>query len=92
MRVHGGCQQGLTRERGLWCGGALERGDGATLEPLAQLGDALSGVGAVAIVADAAELVEGQAASTRVRVGRNKLLTGKQVKVSVLRVGPHEHT
>ena len=29
-------------------GGALERGDGAAREPLAQLGDALGGVGAAA--------------------------------------------
>ena len=39
-----GCEQGPTRERALQCGGALERGDGATPEPLAQLGDALGGV------------------------------------------------
>ena len=45
------------------CGGALERGDGATPEPLAQLGDALGGVGAFTIGAEAAELVTGQAAS-----------------------------
>ena len=47
----GGCQLGLAREGALRCGGALERGDGAALEPLAQLGDALGGVGAVAAVA-----------------------------------------
>ena len=40
-------------------GGALERGHGASLEPLAQLGDALRGVVAVAITA---ELVVGQTA------------------------------
>ena len=44
-------------------GGALERGHGAALEPLAQLGDALSGVGAVAPEVEAAELVEAQAAN-----------------------------
>ena len=42
-------------------GGALERGDGAALERLAQLGDAQGGVGTVGtamhIVVDAAELV-----------------------------------
>ena len=38
-------------------GGALERGHGAPLEPLAQLGDALRGIGAAADVVDAAELV-----------------------------------
>ena len=44
-----------------WC--ALERGHGASLEPLAQLGDALCGVGAFAVLTDAAELVLGQAAT-----------------------------
>ena len=43
-------------------GSALERDHGATLEPLAELGDALGGVGAVAITIDAAELVAGQTA------------------------------
>ena len=43
-----------------WC--ALERGHHALLEPLAQLGDPLSGVGAVAITIDAAEPVAGQTA------------------------------
>jgi hypothetical protein len=48
----------------MWCGGgALERGDGAALEPLAQLGDALGGVGAAAFPVKAAELVLSQAAS-----------------------------
>ena len=58
-------QRGLTRERALRCGGALERGDGAALEPLAQLGDALGGVGArtTGVIVEAAELVAGQAAS-----------------------------
>ena len=37
--------------------------DVGALEPLAQLGDALGGVGAVAIAADAAELGVAQAAS-----------------------------
>ena len=59
----GGCQPGLAREWALRCGGALDRGDGAAPEPLAQLGDALGAVGAVTIVADAAELVVTQAAS-----------------------------
>eukprot|EP00964_Phaeocystis_antarctica_P147179 scaffold113673_cov69-Phaeocystis_antarctica.AAC.2 len=39
------------------------RGDGASLEPLAKLADALVGVGAAAVPADAAELVAVQAAS-----------------------------
>ena len=38
-------------------GSALERGDEAPLEPLAQLGDALHGVGAAAAIVDTAELV-----------------------------------
>ena len=42
---------------------ALERGEGRTLEALAQLSDALSGVGAISIVVEAAELISGQAAT-----------------------------
>ena len=42
---------------------ALERGHVALLEPLAQLGDALRGVGAAAFIIEAAELVPGQAAT-----------------------------
>ena len=45
--------------------GALERGDGGPHEPLAQLGDALGGVGAET-EAGAAEVVVGQAATKRV--------------------------
>ena len=59
------CQWALTQKQPLWGGGALERGHGAPLEPLAQLGDALGGVGAVAILMEAAELVPGQAAGER---------------------------
>ena len=58
----GGWQWALTRRRTLMGGGAREMGHGASLEPLAQLGDALRGVGAVAITIDAAELVAGQTA------------------------------
>ena len=47
---------------------ALERGHSAALERLEQLGDALSGVGAAAELADAAERVVGQAAKERRRV------------------------
>ena len=43
-------------------GGSLERGHGAALEPLAQLGDGLGGVGAVTLFIEVAELVVGQAA------------------------------
>ena len=56
------CQRALTQKRTLWGGGALERGHRASLERLAQLGDALRGVGAVAITVDAAELVVAQPA------------------------------
>ena len=49
-------------------GGALERGHGAPLEPLAQLGDALRGVGAAVATINAAEMVLGQAAKERRRV------------------------
>ena len=46
-------------------GGALERGNRAFLERLAQLGDTLGGVGALAVIVDAAELVTAQAATGR---------------------------
>ena len=46
-------------------GGALERGHGAPLEPLAQLGDAVGGVGALAVRVDAAQLVIAQTAKGR---------------------------
>ena len=59
------CQRALTQKQTLWGGGALERGHGAPLEPLAELGDALGGVGAVTLIIEAAELVTGQAAKGR---------------------------
>ena len=59
------CQWALTRKRTLLGGGALERGHSASLEHLAQLGDALRGVGAFANRVDAAELVVGQTAMRR---------------------------
>ena len=47
---------------------ALERDHGATLEPLAELGDALGGVGAGAFsILDAAQRVVGQAVSIQKR-------------------------
>ena len=54
-----------TKANALGVGGALERGHSALLEPLAQLGDALGGVGAAAaaILIEATDLVVGQAAS-----------------------------
>ena len=48
--------------------GAPQRGHRAPLQPLAQLGDALGGVGALAIVVNAAELVTTQA--VKVVLGR----------------------
>ena len=57
-----GCQWALTERRTLWGGGTLERGHGALLEPLAQLGDTLGGVGALASPIDDTELVIGQTA------------------------------
>ena len=44
------CQRALTQKRTLGGCGALERGHSAPLEPLAQLGDALRSVGALAIL------------------------------------------
>ena len=59
------CQRALTGKRILRGGSALERGHGAPLERLAELGDALGGVGAVTQRIDAAELVVAQAAKGR---------------------------
>ena len=59
------CQGALTQKQTLRGGGAPERGHGAPLEPLAELGDALVGVGAVTIIIEAAELVGIQAAKGR---------------------------
>ena len=56
------CQRALTQKRTLWGGSTLERGCGAPLDPLAQLCDALHGVGAAANRIEAAELVVAQAA------------------------------
>ena len=58
-------QWALTQKQTLWGGGALERGHGAALERLAQLGDTLGGVGAESIFVEATELVVGQAAQGR---------------------------
>ena len=60
-----GCQWALTQTRTLWGGGAPKRGHGAALEPLAELDDALGGVGAVTLIIAAAEMVTGQAAKER---------------------------
>ena len=55
-------------ERRKYGGGVLERGYGASLEPLAQLGDALRGVDAAVIVDEAAELVAAQTVKVGVAV------------------------
>ena len=54
-----------TKANAFGAAGALQRGHGAPLEPLAQLGDALRGVGAAAVPIKAAELVVAQAAKGR---------------------------
>ena len=62
------CQWALTRKQTLLGGGALERGHGASLEPLAQLGYALGGEGAITATSEATELVAGQAAKEKEEV------------------------
>ena len=75
------CQRALTRKRTLLGGGTLEIGHGAHLERLAQLGDAHDGVGAVAIMVDAAEPVAGQTAK------KGGVSTGADTKANALRAG-----
>ena len=58
---------GVDRKASTRGGGALERGHGAPLERLAELGDALGSVGPMA-EGHAAESVVGQAAKERRRV------------------------
>ena len=65
MAVGEECQWALTQKRTLGGGGALERGHGAPLERLAQLGYALGGVGTAAVPTNATELVVTQAAKGR---------------------------
>ena len=57
---------GADRKANARGGGALERGHGASLERLAELGDALGSVGALSIL-DAAQHVVGQAVSIQKR-------------------------
>ena len=61
------CQWALTQKQTFLGGGALKRGHGAPFERLAQLGDALGGVGTldftISILVVAAERVAGQAVS-----------------------------
>ena len=69
------CQRGADiKANAFGAGGALERGHGAPLEPLAQLGDALGGVGATALPVEAAELVFVQAAMSGARMVREEFM------------------
>ena len=74
-----GMSTGVDTKSNTWGAGALERGHGAPLEPLAQLGDALGGVDAVAAPVEATELVLGQA-DTRER----GVSTGADTKANML--------
>ena len=58
---------GVDTKSNTWGAGALERGHGAPLEPLAQLGDAQGGVGTadITIIIESAEPVAIQAAKGR---------------------------
>jgi hypothetical protein len=56
------CQRALTERQTIGGSGALERGHGAPLEPIAQLSDTLRGEGAAAKVVEATELDVAQAA------------------------------
>jgi len=64
-----GMSTGVDTKSNTWGAGALERGHGAPLEPLAQLGDAQGGVGTaditIIILVEAAEPVFTQAAKGR---------------------------
>ena len=57
-----GVSTGVDRKANTRGGGALERSHSTPLEPLAQLGDTLGCVGAIAIPVEAAELVPFQTA------------------------------
>ena len=68
-----------TKANTLWGGGAPERGHGAPLERLAQLGEALDGVGASVVIINAAELVSVQPAK-----GRRGVSMGADTKANIL--------
>ena len=76
---------GADRKASMRGGGALERGHGAPLERLAQLGDALCSVGAAAPPIDAAKLVLDQAAKER----RSVLSMGADTKVNTRDAAAH---
>ena len=52
-----------TKANTLWGGGAPERGHSTPLESLAQLDDALGGVGSIAVPVEATEFILSQAAT-----------------------------
>ena len=66
------CQRALTQKQTLSGCGALQQGHRAPLEPLAQLGDALRGVGALSTMVQATELIAGQAAMGGARMVREQ--------------------
>ena len=68
----------LTQKRTLGRGGALQRGHGAPLEPLAQLRDALRSVGAMTHQVEAAEMVGGQTAMGGARKVREQAFVREQ--------------
>ena len=75
-----------TKANTLWGGGAPERGHGAPLERLAQLGDALSGVSALTLIIEAAELVVIQAAK-----GKRGVSMGADRKANTWGVAAHSN-
>jgi hypothetical protein len=74
------CQWPLTERQTLGGSGALERGHGAPLEPIAQLSNTLRGEGAAAKVVEAAELAVAQAA----KVGSGTVSAGADKKANTL--------
>ena len=76
---------GVGRKANTRGGGALERGHGAPLEPLAQFGDAVGGVGALAFPIEAADLIAGQAA----KVGSVAVSMGADTKANISGVAAH---
>ena len=77
VREQASCQRADTKANASG-GGALQRSHGALLEPLAQLGDALGGVGAAAELVEAAELVVAQAAMSGARMVREEFMNDRQ--------------
>jgi hypothetical protein len=91
-RVFAFLSAGADTKANTWGGGALERGHGAPLEPLAQLRDALGGVGATAAIIEAAELVAGQTAMGWARMVREQefmMSAGADTKASSMGAAAH---